>query len=248
MTKLHEVLAVESTKEKVANKLIKESLHTLDKESLFSGAHRKLEMFAAEDKNAETEEFQELTSTVDENLDYLVDPIAEWLDVVLAKDLTNQTASNSLEIDGQVLATDVPATFLLGLETKLSKIREVYEKIPTLAPGVKWVADVQNRPGVYVTEHSSIQLKTEKNPEFRVVYEATKEHPAQIKEVNRTQNTGRYITTLYSGKMTPLEKANRLNRIDKLLSVVKMARMRANNVDIVTKNIGKKIMDYINKG
>ena len=70
-TKLHEILAVETSKEKAANKLIKESLHTLGKESLFSGQVRRLEMFRKEDENSETTEYQELTSTVDENIDYL---------------------------------------------------------------------------------------------------------------------------------------------------------------------------------
>ena len=59
MTQLHEVLAVKGTKETVANKLIKHSLHTLSKESLFSGQTRRLEMFNSEDKVTEGTVHQE---------------------------------------------------------------------------------------------------------------------------------------------------------------------------------------------
>lgn len=248
MTKLHEILAVEGTKEKVVNKLLKESLHTLNKETLFSGAVRKLEMFREEDKNSENTDYQELTTTVDENLEYLIKPISEWLDVVFTKEKTNQEARADLVVNGQTLGTNIPATFLLGLETKLVKIREVYEAIPTLLPGTKWIPDNQNRNGVFIAAHDTVQMKSKKDPEFRVVVEATPHHPAQVEKVDRTLDVGRYVTTLYSGRMTPLEKANRLTRIDELLSAVKSARMRANNVNIITDNIGNTLLDFINKG
>lgn len=250
MTKLHEILAVESSLEKAANKLIKESEHTFGKESLFNGQVRKLQMFRDEDKKSEAIEYQELTTTVDENINYLVKPISNWFDVTLKKDKTNQKTKADIIVDKNgveiTLAKDVPATFLLGLESKLTKLRTLYEKIPTLIPGIKWERDEQNREGVYRAEHNDIQMKTRKEPEYRVVYEATENHPAQIKEVNRTQDVGRYITTMYSGRMTPLEKAERLTKIDKLLQAVKQARMRANNIDVENANIGKEIFDYIN--
>lgn len=248
MTKLHEILAVEGTKEKAANKLIKESLHTMGKESLFKGQVRKLEMFSDADQLSENVDHQELTTTVDENLDYLTKPISDWLDVVLTKETGNQSAKTDLVIDGKTLLTNVPATFLLGLEKKIIGIRSIYEAIPTLEPGVKWVEDIQNREGVFVSAHDSIQMKTRKEPEYKVVYEATEHHPAQVAQVERTVDIGRYITTLQSGKMTPLEKANRLSRIDKLLAAVKSARMKANNIEVGKVDACSVLLDYINKG
>lgn len=247
-TKLYEVLAVESTKEKVANKLLKESLHTMNKETLFKGGTRKLEMFRDEDKNSETVEHQELTTTVDENLDYLVNPLSDWLNVVLTKDIGNQIAKADLVVEGKVLLSDVPATFLLGLESKLNKFREVYEAIPTLAPGTKWIEDTQDRPGVFIAANDAVQMKTRKDPEFRVVYEATDKHPADVRQVERVLDIGRFVATLRSGMMTPLEKANRLKRLDQLLAAVKVARMQANSVEVVTTQECRNILTFINKG
>lgn len=246
MAKLHETLAVESALEATANKLTKESLHTLSKETLFKGAHRRLEMFDAANKNAETDEHQELTTTVAENLDYLVKPISKYWNAVLQKDATNQVAVADLIVEGNTVAEKVPATFLLGMETKLRDLRKVYEAIPTLPPGVSWIPSEQDREGVFKAAHETIQLKTEKDPEYRVVYEATPEHPAQIERVDRTSNVGRYVTTHVNGMMTPLEKAQRIERLDNMLRAVKQARMRANNTQVVKREIGKDILDYIN--
>ena len=246
MAKLHETLAVESALEATANKLTKESLHTLGKDSLFNGTVRKLEMFDASKKNEELEEHQELTSTVAENLDYLVKPISKYWDAVLQKDSTNQVAVAELVVDGKAIAEKVPATFLLGMETKLRELRIIYDAIPTLAPAINWLQSEQDKPGVFKAEHDTIQLKTEKDPEYRVVYEATPDHPAQIERVDRTSTTGRYITTKFSGKMSPLEKAQRIERLDNMLRAVKQARMRANNTQVVKREIGEVILNYIN--
>jgi len=244
--KQHEILAIEGTKEKVAKKLMKESLVTLKKDSLFKGQTRVLEMFKDEDKHLETTEHQELTSTVDENLDYLVDPIADWLDVVLIKERGNQVANADLEVDGQVLIKAVPATFLLGLEKKLIELRLVYEAIPTLAPGIKWIPDTQDRKGVFISNDEVVSFKTKKDLEFKVAYEATKEHPAQIAQVQTEINIGKYRTSVKSGMMTPFEKATRLDRIDKLLAATKKARMRANNIDVANEHHCKALLDFIN--
>lgn len=247
MSKLHELLAVESALEKAAMKLVKESVHTLEKETLFSGQSRRLEMFRVEDKNSETTEHQELTTTVDENLGYLEKPLAKWFDAVLQKEQTNQVAKASVVLeDGTILMVDVPATYLLGMEKKIQLIRSLYEHIPTLTPGTKWEQDTQNRDGVFRAADDVVQMKTRKDPEFRIAYEATEHHPAQIVQVDRVLDIGKYITTNYSGKMTPLEKAKRLERIDIVLRAVKKARMKANNVTVVKGNVGMDILRYIN--
>jgi len=246
MAKLHETLAVESALETTANKLVKESLHTLSKDTLFKGKVRRLEMFREEDKKSETTEHQELSTTVDENIQYLTKPLSKYWDAVLQKDQTNQVAVADLIVEGKTIAEKVPATFLLGMESKLRDLRKIYDAIPTLAPGISWIPSEQDRKGVFKTAHEIIQLKSEKAPEFRIVAEATPEHPAQVAQVAKTSDVGRYITTEYSGMMTPLEKAQRIERLDTILRATKQARMRANNTLVVKGSIGKDILDYIN--
>ena len=248
MGQLHEILAVESSLGKASDKLLQESKKTLDKENLFTGMVRKLEMFDAEKSNLNTQDEMNLESTVDENLDYLIEPVSSYWDAVLQKDLTNQVATGDVVVDGITIASNVPATFLLGLESKLGELRKVYERIHTLPPGYKWDSDTNfAKPGVYVTKETDT-FKTEKIIDFVTVAEATEHHPAQVRDVAKTVNVGKYDTTRWSGLLTPLDKAMRLKRIDKLIHAVKKARQRANKAEIVSANIGNELFNYINKG
>lgn len=147
-----------------------------------------------------------------------------------------------------ILAVGLPATFLLGLETKLAELRKVYEAIPTLPPGKDWIADTQERPGIFKDRNNEIRFKTEKDIEFKIAAEATKEHPAQVAQLSKTNNVGRYTVETKSGMLAPVDKAARIKRIDTLLRAVKKARQRANNVLVGNEQIGKVLIDFINVG
>lgn len=248
MAKLHELLAVEGTLGKVSGKLLLESMRTFAKENLFGGMHKRITLYADADKHLEEGEEQhiKLATTVDENLDYLINPVSQYLDAVLQKDCTNQIAKADIVINGTVIASNIPATFLLGLETRLTEIRKVYEAIPTLAPGISWVPDSTQRDGVFKAEHDIKAFKTATDMDYKVAYEATEQHPAQIKDVKRTVNIGMYATTKWSGAVTPHEKAARLTRFDQLLQAVKEARQRANCATVVSSSIGQSLFSFIN--
>lgn len=246
MGKLHEIIAIEPARKKVADKLLQESVKTLGKESLFVGQVKRLTMFDTEESHLNTEDRTDLTTTVDENLDYLVKPLSTYWDVVLQKDLTNQIAVADINIGDKVLAKDLPATFLLGMEAKLNELRKVYSAIHTLAPGITWEKDEQEKAGVFRTKHDTTAFKTEKDLEFKIAAEATKEHPAQVAQLEKTKNVGKYVITRWSGMLTPLEKANRIERIDVLLDAVKQARQRANSAEVVRGRVGETLLDFIN--
>ena len=46
--------------------------------------------------------------------------------------------------------------------------------------------------------------------------------------------------------ISPAEKSALLGRIDKLIQATKKARQQANAAEVVNREIGRKIMDYIN--
>ena len=248
MTKLHEVLAVEASKEKVASKLVMESIRTLGKENLFSGSVRRLVMLDTAESYLDGEERVALTTTVDENIEYLTKPIADYWDVVLQKDRANQSAMSAIMVNGEAITEQLPATYLLGMETKLNNLRKLYEAIPTLAPGITWDVDEQERVGTFKARNDIVSFKTEKDMEFKEASPATKEHPAQIARMERTRNTGTYTTTKWSGMLTPLDKAERLARLDQLLNAIKQARQRANSVEVENTKIGTDLLNFINHG
>ena len=244
MGQQHELLAVERQLEIASKNLIEESLKTLHKENLFKGQVRTLTHFDGGKSNLDESNAVQLESTVSENIDYIKPAVSRYWDSVLQKEATNQEANGDIIIDGKEIAKNVPVSFLLGLETKLAGIRLVYAAAHTLPPGIKWDQDQNEREGVFTAE-KVISFKEEKAPQFKIAYEATKEHPADVREVMITDKVGKYETTQTCGLWTPKEKAQRLANIDKLLAAVKTARTRANKQEVTVRSIGEDLFKFI---
>lgn len=245
MAKLHETLAVENELQNVAKKMLSESERTMGKESLFMGQIRSLTMFDQSLERENTIERKELTTTVDENLDFLFPHLSRYWDCVAQKDATNQIAAAEVIIDGKVMLKDISATTLLGLETKLAELRKVLMVIPTLAPGVSWELDGQAEAGVYKTEYPEKTFKSEKDVQFKEASPATKEHAAQVAQLPTTTNVGAYETIKQSGMYAPVTKARILDRLDTIRNAIKQARMRANSTNVITANVGDVILGFL---
>lgn len=248
---LHELIAVEGDLKDTYGKLSSEALVTFEKRTEhFMGHTRTLTMKDAlrQDEEGAGFESKALVSTVDEKLAHVNKSAVAYIDAVAQKEATNQTAKADLVVDGIVVAKDLPATLLLGLEDKIKKTRMLYEKIPTLQPGVEWVTDTSQRPGVYKAAHTEERLKTEQVIKHIVVVPPTDRHPAQIDKVADQVPVGVFRTEKTSGMITPADKAARMERLDKLQEAVKKARMRANCTEVVPVKIGQMLFDYIDKG
>jgi hypothetical protein len=250
MGKLHEVLAVEPDLEGTYRKMLEEAKGVFKKGEHYLGFTKTLTMFDDARKQEEEAgyEHRELTSTVQDKLDYVAESVVNYFDAFAQKEATNQLASADLVVDGKLLFAAAPATMLLGLETKLRQVREVYETIPTLHPGIKWTEDEQAGENIWVTAEPEVAMKTEKTLKPFVLYPATDKHPAQVKELQDTDNVGIYKKTIRSGMLSPKQKHELLARIDKLIRAVKVARQKANTQEVNTIQIGKTLMDFINKG
>jgi len=250
MAKLHETLAVEGELEGAYKKILQETLKTLkDKANLFMGFVKKYVPFDDNEKTNESfEESHRRDTTVNSKIDYMFSHVIPYLDAVAQKDRTNQEARANVEINGKVLISDVPSTTLLGLESKIRQIREVLVNIPTLDAGMNWVKDVTDEDHVWKLEAPQETFKTAKIPKSKVVYEATKEHRAEIDRWNETINIGKYLTTHWSGMMTTAEKSQLLGRVDILSQAIKQARQRANTTEVQDIHVGQKIRDFVLDG
>jgi len=254
MAKLHELLAVEGDLEGAYKKIIEEGKATFSKRAdHFLGFHRKCDMYT-EGVDTPPEEFKEMDTTVHKKLDYIKNYIVRYFDAILQKEKTNQTANADLIVDGVTIGKDLPATFLLGLESRLKMVRSIYESLPTLAPGTKWEKDLTRGNHVYVTTHPDEQPKTAKTFMHKVLVEAQfpkegeggQSLPAQIEKWEEQKNVGMYKKTIWSGMITPAEKSILLEKIDKLIREVKRSRQRANSTAVVKVNIGEEIFKFIN--
>lgn len=248
MGKLHEILAVESDQSNIYRKLSEETITTFSKKpDHFKGFKKRLEMFnEADAKLAEaSDEQKEIVTTVHAKLDYFNETAIRYLDVVLQKEATNQLAKADIEVDGAKIAIDVPATFLLGLEDKLAKIREVYAAAPTIDPGVKWDLDANLGEHVYRQAVPEKKHKTAKQFKHQILVQPTDKHPAQVEKWEEQVPVGQYIQENFSGMISPAEKSALLGRIDKLIMAVKQARQRANTQEVVKATVGKELLNFI---
>jgi hypothetical protein len=242
--KLHELLAVEQDRKHKANQALGEAKNIFTKKDpYFDGMVKR---YVSLEENAEQipDEQKTMVLTVADKLSQTLETVTKGVDAHLSKEETNASgiAKAVLVIDGQNFGT-FSATSLLAMESHLSKIRDLYNSIPVLDPAKKWTFDEQ--AGIYKSE--DVKFRSVKRPKVIVKYEATEKHPAQTELLYLDFQVGKYETTYTSGKITPAKKAELLGRIDRLTEGVKIARSKANDVEVKNIKIGQRLFDFIQK-
>ncbi|WP_027003718.1 hypothetical protein [Hugenholtzia roseola] len=243
--KLHELLAIEQDRKNKANESVGEAKKTfLKNDPYFDGMIKK---YVSLEEEAEQipDESKELVKTVKQQLEEVQQNIVAALDATVSKEETNasNTAKAELIVEDTHFGT-FSATTLLALEAQLNRILDLYQAIPILDSTRKWHFD--NQRNIFKTDEE-VKFRSVKRPKVIVKYEATDKHPAQTELLNLDFQVGKYETTYFSGKVSVAQKNEMVRRIEKLLEAVKVARAKANNVEVVKTYLGKKIFDYIQK-
>lgn len=243
MGKLHELIAVEPDISGESKRVMDEAISIFSKRERFTGQTRTVKMFDESRQNEETVEHKTMDTTVDAKLNYIHAAIVRALDAFVQKEATNTVACADIIVDNDVLAKDVPAAALLGLESRLKQVRDVYESIPTLTPGVEW--EWNDQIGAYSQKHPEERIKTEKSLKWQQIAPPTDKHPAQVEKWNADVPVGKILSEEISGMISPAQKSRLIGRIDTLIRAVKQARQRANCVEVKDVNIGQKLVNYI---
>ena len=241
---LHQLLAVENDRKIQANNIMEETIDTFSKKhEHFDGILKVYKSYNEADQQAPPE-IKEIVTTVKQKLDYSQQSISKAIDAQISKEETNANGfvKSLLKVEDTSFG-DLSATSLLALEQHIVKIRNMYKVIPTLDLTRKW----ELKDDVYITD-KEIRYRTEKKVERIVKYEATKEHPAQVDLVTLDKQVGEYETIYKSGKITPYQKAQLLERIDNLITAIKISRAKANEAEVKQMKLGDKIFQYINSG
>ncbi len=243
--KLHELLAVEQDRKHKANQALGETRNNFTKKDVLFDGMVKRYIALEEDSEQIPDETKEMLQTVKQKMDETTKVIIAGIDAHISKEETN--ASNTAK--AELIASNVnfgtfSATSLLALETHLSKLKELYQAIPTLDPTRKWELD--KKDNVYKTE-PEVKFRSVKRPKVIVKYEATEKHPAQTELLYLDFQVGKYETVYSSGKITIAQKNELLNRLDTMLESVKIARAKANQVDVNNIEIGQRLFDFIHK-
>lgn len=244
---MHQLLAVLPGLKSQAEKISAETSKTFTtKEHLFAGM---VKSFKAKDEanrpmEQELSESKPLSETIKGKLGHLAEHLAPYLDAEFQRDLSNMASAANLKF-GDLVAKDVPATFLLQLRKELTALRGIYDAIPTLDPKREWKRAPDQGEGVWIAppEYTS---KTKKENCNKVVVPATDHHPAQVQAWVEDVPIGMFETKHRSGLITPEQKYKLLKRLDEVISEVVRALAEANQVEHKTEKLAEKILGYIN--
>lgn len=250
MTKLHEVLAAESTRAKAAELNIEETRTKFAKTDIFNGAIRNLKILDDSTPGKDSLESSEsyvrpVVTSVIETLQYTLDLWAKAEDVRATKNQTNTIAKADLIVGDVVIAKDVPVDELMGLEARLIELKKLFTQAPSLDAKKEWSAsDKWPVQGLHQTPVSKT-VKTEKVSYGIIMAPATEKHPAQVKEGVKTVTIGEFTDQNFSAAMTTQAKAELISRTDDLIVACRQARNRANDVEATNFPVGTAVVKFL---
>jgi hypothetical protein len=241
MGKLNQVIAVlNGVKSRTKSDQTK-IYQLVQKSALFQGVTRTFSP-RDEDGHVYPAESQLVQLKVKEVVDHFVSVSSELLDIALTQDCANTQAVVDIKVGGQTIAAGIPVTNLLFLEDRVQEFKDFVESLPALPIDKEWTYD----PNKSVYSSSPRETtKTKKITDWIVGYEATKEHPAQLKEVSKDIVEGTWTTVDLNGGLPSDVKAGILKRIDLLQQAVIKARQEANGIDAPEKKIASALFAYI---
>lgn len=244
MTKLNQIIAVESGVKAKAERTLTDLFHKVQKTALLTGISR-----TYQPKDEEGDRLPSESTLVQVKVDDVLSDVASSLerlfDVTLSKEEANAKARADVKVDNVVILQSVPVTYLLFLEKKLVEIQKFIGTLPTLDPAFTWSKDANT--GVYVNGATQT-VRTKKVPRNHVKAEATDKHPAQVEVFFEDIIVGTWTKTDFSGATSSTAKAELLARVEKLQTAVKFAREEANNAEIQDAKAGAKVFEYLFKG
>lgn len=240
--KLHQIIAVIAAHNARMQSAMTTTHHANQKPALFEGfnaEYRPLE----EGGEALPPESKVVEMRVKDAIRKIRKALGELFDVTARRDWTNQKATASIVVDGNPVLENVPVTWLMFLEKQLVDIRTWVAKLPTLSTSERW--DYDESAGLYRAE-PLVTHRTKKEQKPIVLYDATKEHPAQTQIITQDVLAGHWTKHKLSAAIPAVEKEALLERVDKLSVAVKKAREKANSITAEDDHgAGDAIMKYL---
>ncbi len=241
MPKLNQIIAVEKGVKSRVYSFLSSTYKAFQKPGLFNGLARQYQK-----KDEDGEDYPAENVRVQQNASALLQEIGEQMtelfDVTAQKDWANCDAKSDVEVDGQVILKNVPATYLLFLEKQLNDLKDELNKLPELDPGHDWTLDPSS--SLYKAA-PTFTTKTKKVPKVIVKYDATEHHPAQTEIVQIDEVVGTWQTVQHSGAIPASSKKKMQKRLVALIKAIKFARENANEADAEKRDVGKAIFNYL---
>ena len=238
---LSQIIAIVKDKKDKAAKVLAAAENKFGKANIISGLSRTYTPY--EDDG---EKFPPESTRVQEKVRGILSDVQKHLaslfDVIAVNEWTNAEARANIVVDGRTLLADVPATYILFLEKQIAELLNFAHKIPVLDASELWHHDATS--DTYATDPVET-VRTKKNHRPFILYEATKEHPAQVQVLAEDIPVGRWKIIKFSGAL-PAQHVNEMaTRLEKLQEAVKCAREEANRHDVIPKYVGDVVLSYV---
>lgn len=239
--KLNQILAVEKGVKKNSYKLLTELDKNSQKPALYEGRARTYKPLDDEGE-IYPPEHQKVQLRSHDVLREIRVALAEYFDVVFTKDVSNLEARSDLKVEGRTLIANVPVTYLLFLEKQVGDLRTMLDRMPVVDAAETWVWE--NGQSAFRTEPVK-SAKTKKIPRNHVKAEATEHHPAQVEVYYEDVVVGYWTNIKYSGALSRVQKDQVLERVDRLLKAIRVAREEANSREVEKEKAADAIFDYL---
>lgn len=246
MTRLNQLLGVEKGVRERWEKTRSEVVEVITKPEPFTGISRTYKP-RLDDGEQYPPESKQVQVTVADVTDRLAKAVGRFWDVTATRDKTNTEAVANVVVGGNVLLRDVPASFLVWFEKQLADLRSILVRLPVLDPAERWEDDESTRPGVYQSQEAKT-VRPHKVVNFRVAYEATEFHPAQVVQTSTDEPEGDWTTIKFSGAIFETRRRQLMERIDALIEAVTFAREEANMHDVTDLSVSDAVLSYLFAG
>jgi hypothetical protein len=242
MAKLNQIIAVEKGIKSRVYGYLTEVNKLVQKPDLFNGL---VKVYEKKDEDGEDlpGEKKKVQLNVPDVLRDVKLSMTELIEVTARKDFTNCQAKADVVVDGNKLIEGAPVSFLLFLEKNFTDFRTLVGNFPVLDEAESWKFDAE--ASLYKTDVTKTH-RTKKVQKPIVLYPHSPEHPAQTQLVTEDVLAGYWNQTKMSGAISRSDKAELLDRVDKLLQAIKEAREAANIQDeVVVPKIAAKIFAWL---
>lgn len=199
--------------------------------------------------------YTRIATTVSEKLQWLEENSKEYIDALFSQERTNASGTLvALSVDG-VDFGQVSSLELLRLKSFLesSELKDLYGLIPVRSDSRNWVKtsdeDYAGRE-IYETEkQEGINKTTEKEAYILPDPNASAGRAPQVAQKNTVIELGKYTSQEFSGEMSHRERAEILQRRQKLHTAVVEALKTANEIEAIPSDItSEKIFGFLHRG
>lgn len=247
MPTLHQILAIEKGTKDHARRVLTDAHQAVLKAPLLSGISRTYQP-KDDDGDQLPPESTQVQVRAEEVLREVAAALVPLFDVIAVKDASNRVAAADVVMDGAVLLSDVPVSYLLFLEAQLVDLHTFVMKLPVLDPAERWAF---NGDANCFAAEPVRTTRGKKVPRNHVVAEAVAPAggnpglPAQVQVYHEDVLAGFWTTVKFSGALPGRRVAELVARVEAVQRAVKQAREHANSVPAVDKVAGEAVLGYL---